>query len=90
VINPLRDPDKVYYYPKLSGAFNIHQLSSWNSDKISQLKIGRLWSIWKFAPFGAIYTPLVPVVFNGTTGSLISLTQGNESLGPETIQLERH
>jgi len=78
------DPDKLYYYPKLSGAFNIHQLSSWNSDKISQLKIRAAYGqSGNFAPFGAIYTPLVPVVFNGTTGSLIGLTQGNESLGPE-------
>jgi hypothetical protein len=36
-----------------------------------------------FAPFGAIYTPLPPVVFNGTTGSLIDITRGNESIGPE-------
>ena len=78
------DPDKLYYYPKLSGAFNIHQLSSWKSDKISQLKIRAAYGqSGNFAPFGAIYTPLVPVVFNGTTGSLIGLTQGNESLGPE-------
>ena len=78
------DPDKLYYYPKLSGAFNIHQLSSWKSEKISQLKIRAAYGqSGNFAPFGAIYTPLVPVVFNGTTGSLIGLTQGNESLGPE-------
>src|SRR6266487_910668 len=76
--------NKLYYYPKLSGAFNIHQLSSWNSDKISQLKLRVAYGqSGNFAPFGAIYTPLVPVVFNGSTGSLIGLTQGNKSLGPE-------
>ncbi len=31
--------DKLYYYPKVSGAFNIHELPSWHSDKISQLKV---------------------------------------------------
>jgi len=78
------DADKLYYYPKVSGAFNIHQLSSWNSDKISQLKLRAAYGqSGNFAPFGAIYTPLVPVVFNSSTGSLIGLTQGNESLGPE-------
>ena len=78
------DANKLYYYPKLSGAFNIHQLSSWNSDKISQLKVRAAYGqSGNFAPFGAIYTPLVPVVFNGSTGSLIGLTQGNKSLGPE-------
>ena len=76
--------NKLYYYPKVSGAFNIHELPSWHSDKISQLKIRAAYGeSGNFAPFGAIYTPLVPVVFNGSTGSLIGLTQGNESLSPE-------
>jgi len=78
------DASKLYYYPKISGAFNIHQLSSWNSDRISQLKLRAAYGqSGNFAPFGAIYTPLVPVVFNGSTGSLIGLTQGNGTLGPE-------
>lgn len=78
------DANKLYYYPKLSGALNIHQLASWDPDKISQLKVRAAYGqSGNFAPFGAIYTPLVPVVFNGSTGSLIGLTQGNESLGPE-------
>ncbi len=82
------DANKLYYYPKLSGAFNIHELPSWSSDKISQLKIRAAYGqSGNFAPFGAIYTPLVPVIFNGTAGSLIGLTQGNEQLGPEK-QLE--
>jgi TonB-linked SusC/RagA family outer membrane protein len=82
------DANKLFFYPKVSGAFNIHQLPSWGFDKISQLKIRAAYGqSGNFAPFGAIYTPLVPVVFNGSTGSLIGLTQGNGSLGPEK-QLE--
>jgi len=82
------DANKLYYYPKISGAFNIHQLPSWSFDKISQLKIRAAYGqSGNFAPFGAIYTPLVPVIFNGTAGSLIGLTQGNAQLGPEK-QLE--
>ncbi|TMI70475.1 MAG: SusC/RagA family TonB-linked outer membrane protein [Bacteroidetes bacterium] len=78
------DANKLYYYPKFSVAFNIHQLSAWQSETISQLKLRAAYGqSGNFAPFGAIYTPLVPVVFNGTTGSLITLTQGNELLGPE-------
>jgi TonB-linked SusC/RagA family outer membrane protein len=78
------DANKLYYYPKLSGAFNVHQLPSWKSEKISQLKLRAAYGqSGNFAPFGAIYTPLVPVVFNGTVGSLITLTQGNEHLNPE-------
>jgi outer membrane receptor protein involved in Fe transport len=78
------DANKLYYYPKFSVAFNIHQMSFWQSETISQLKLRAAYGqSGNFAPFGAIYTPLIPVVFNGTTGSLITLTQGNELLGPE-------
>jgi TonB-linked SusC/RagA family outer membrane protein len=78
------DANKLYYFPKASAAFNVHQLPSWSSDKISQLKLRVAYGqSGNFAPFGAVYTPLVPVVFNGTVGSLITLTQGNEKLNPE-------
>ncbi len=78
------DPDKLYYYPKASAAVNIHRLSSWNSDLFSQLKVRAAYGeSGNFAPFGAIYSPLAPVVFNGNTGSLIGLTRGNEFLEPE-------
>ena len=78
------DANKLYYYPKASVAFNIQNFSSWTSDRINQLKLRAAYGeAGNFAPFGAIYTPLVPVIVNGTTGSLIDLTQGNESLGPE-------
>jgi TonB-linked SusC/RagA family outer membrane protein len=78
------DANKLYYYPKVSGAFNVHQMSTWSSDVITQFKVRAAYGqSGNFAPFGAIYTPLVPVVFNGSTGSLIGLTQGNNQLGPE-------
>jgi TonB-dependent starch-binding outer membrane protein SusC len=79
------DANKLYYYPKASAAFNITQLHSWSFDKISQLKVRAAYGkSGNFAPFGAIYTPLVPAVFNGATGSVPGLIQGNEKLGPET------
>jgi len=79
------DVNKLYYYPKASLALNLHQLTSWHFDNISQLKLRAAYGkSGNFAPFGAIYTPLVPAVFNGTTGSLIGLTLGNETLSPET------
>jgi TonB-linked SusC/RagA family outer membrane protein len=78
------DAKKLYYYPKASGALNLHRMSFWHSDKISQLKLRAAYGqSGNFAPFGAIYTPLVPAVFNGTTGSVIGLVQGNETLSPE-------
>lgn len=78
------DANKLYYYPKASAAFNIHQMSFWHFDKISQLKLRAAYGqSGNFAPFGAIYTPLVPAIFNGTTGSVIGLVRGNEMLSPE-------
>jgi len=78
------DANKLYYYPKASGALNIHKLNGWNSEIISQLKPRIAYGeSGNFAPFGAIYSPLVPAVFNGTTGSLVGLTRGNEALTPE-------
>ncbi|MBZ5858173.1 SusC/RagA family TonB-linked outer membrane protein [Flavihumibacter profundi] len=78
------DANKMYYYPKASLAFNIHELPSWNASSISQLKARVAYGeSGNFAPFGAIYTPLVPAVFNGTTGSIVGLTRGNDKLGPE-------
>ncbi|HXS56177.1 MAG TPA: SusC/RagA family TonB-linked outer membrane protein, partial [Hanamia sp.] len=76
--------DKLYYYPKLSGALNINELPSFKSDVISQLKLRAAYGqSGNFAPFGAIYTSLGPSVYNGTTGSLIQTTRGNETLKPE-------
>ncbi|MGZ5134648.1 MAG: SusC/RagA family TonB-linked outer membrane protein [Flavitalea sp.] len=78
------DADKLYFYPKGSVAFNIHQLSSWNFTAINQLKLRAAYGqSGNFAPFGAIYSPLVPAIFNGNTGSLIGLTRGNPDLKPE-------
>jgi TonB-linked SusC/RagA family outer membrane protein len=79
------DANKLYYYPKASGAFNFHELESWKWDKVSQLKLRVAYGqSGNFAPFGAIYTPLVSAVFNGTTGSQITTVRGNEQLEPET------
>ncbi len=81
------DPDHLYYYPKASLALNIHEMSFWNPGTISQLKVrGAYGRSGNFAPFGAIYTPLPAVIYNGAVGSLITLTRGNESLNPETQQ----
>jgi TonB-linked SusC/RagA family outer membrane protein len=78
------DANKLYYYPKASLAFNIHQLGSWNISQINQLKLRAAYGqSGNFAPFGAIYSPLVPAIFNGNTGSVITLSRGNELLEPE-------
>lgn len=76
--------DKLYYYPKLSGAFNFTQLPSFKSEVINQLKLRAAYGqSGNFAPFGAIYTALGPSIFDGATGSLVLTTRGNDHLKPE-------
>jgi TonB-linked SusC/RagA family outer membrane protein len=78
------DANKLYYFPKGSLAFNIHKLSSFNFESISQLKVRAAFGqSGNFAPFNAIYSPLTPTGFNGSTGSEITLTRGNEFISPE-------
>ncbi|WP_205514634.1 SusC/RagA family TonB-linked outer membrane protein [Longitalea arenae] len=76
------DADKLYYYPKASLAINILPFTSLKT--FSQLKLrGAYGESGNFAPFGAIYTSLVPLNFGGTTGSIVDLTRGAENLEPE-------
>lgn len=76
------DADKIFYYPKASVALNILPLTSW--ETISLLKVrGAYGESGNFAPFGAIYTPLVPTNFNATTGSIVDITRGSGNLKPE-------
>ena len=76
------DADKLYYFPKASLAFNILPLTDWQT--FSQLKLRAAYGeSGNFAPFGAIYSPLVPTNFNGTTGSIVDVTRGNPNLEPE-------
>jgi outer membrane receptor protein involved in Fe transport len=77
------DPNKLYYYPKASLALNIHEMTDLGST-VSQLKVrGAYGQSGNFGPFGATYTALNPVIIDGNTGSLISLTAGNTTIGPE-------
>ncbi|AEV99114.1 SusC/RagA family TonB-linked outer membrane protein [Niastella koreensis] len=74
--------DKLYYYPKFSLAFNATSLL--DVKALSLLKVrGAYGEAGNFAPFGAIYSPLVPINFNGTTGSIVDVTRGDANLKPE-------
>lgn len=76
------DANKLYYYPKGSVAINI--LPFTNIKVLSLLKVrGAYGEAGNFAPFGAIYTSLVPINFNGGTGSIVDVTRGSANLKPE-------
>lgn len=77
------DPNKLYYYPKASLALNIHEITDLGST-LSQFKLrGAFGQSGNFGPFGATYTPLNPIIIGGTTGSIIGITLGNTTIGPE-------
>ncbi|MFT7587830.1 MAG: TonB-linked SusC/RagA family outer membrane protein [Limisphaerales bacterium] len=78
------DPNELFFYPKASAAFNLHNMLDFNEDNINLLKLRVAYGqAGQFAVFGATYTPLEPAVIQGTTGSLIGLTKGNSDIGPE-------
>jgi TonB-dependent starch-binding outer membrane protein SusC len=76
------DADKLYYYPKASLALNVLSVTSLKTFSLLKVR-GAYGESGNFAPFGAIYTSLVPVNFNAGTGSIIDLTRGAENLKPE-------
>ncbi len=77
------DPNKLYYYPKASVAFNVHEITSLGKS-VNQLKFRAAFGqSGNFGPFGATYTPLTPIIIDGGTGSLIGSTLGNTTIGPE-------
>lgn len=76
------DANKLYYYPKASLAFNILSITSLKTFSLLKVR-GAYGESGNFAPFGAIYTSLVPVNFNGTTGSIVDVTRGDANLKPE-------
>ena len=78
------DANQLNYYPKASAAINLHETGFWNSNAINQFKLRVAYGqSGNFPRFGAIFTPLIPTNFGGTTGSLIGVTRGNRDLGPE-------
>ena len=78
------DANKLYYFPKASLAINVNNLPFYNWKPVNQLKLRAAYGeSGNFAQFGAIYTPLVSAIFNNTTGSLITINQGNNKLEPE-------
>lgn len=81
------DANKLYYYPRASAAINLGTLAGLaepNSDQVSLIKLRAAYGeSGNFPANGAIYTPLNAVSVGGVTGSLITITRGDDELGPE-------
>jgi outer membrane receptor protein involved in Fe transport len=79
------DANKLYFYPKGSLAVNLHEFGLGGTDMfLNTFKVrGAFGQSGNFAPFGAIYNPLLPIIIDGTTGSLIGTRRGNPEIEPE-------
>ncbi|HRI61249.1 MAG TPA: SusC/RagA family TonB-linked outer membrane protein, partial [Saprospiraceae bacterium] len=82
------DANKLYYYPRASVALNISNLTGSsalnNPSGFGLLKLRAAYGeSGNFPAYGAIYTPLNAVAIDGFTGSLITITRGDDELGPE-------
>jgi TonB-linked SusC/RagA family outer membrane protein len=78
------DPNELFFYPKASAAFNLHNFLEFDEGGLSLLKARVAYGqSGQFATFGATYTPLVPTIIDGSTGSIIGTVKGDPTIGPE-------
>lgn len=78
------DPNQLYYYPKASVAWNIHNMFDLTSDFLTSFKVRAAYGqSGNFANFGARYTTLGNTLIGGNAGSLINGLQGNSTVAPE-------
>ncbi|MCC7245515.1 MAG: SusC/RagA family TonB-linked outer membrane protein [Saprospiraceae bacterium] len=82
------DPNKIYYFPKANAAFNVHELSSWSFDEISQFKLRVAFGqSGRFPGFNDRFTALSGTIIGGSTGVYTPEARGNADIKPE-IQSE--
>ncbi|MCC7506555.1 MAG: SusC/RagA family TonB-linked outer membrane protein [Saprospiraceae bacterium] len=82
------DANKLFYYPRGSVALNLgHWFGFADPSDDNGLSLFKVRAAYgesgNFPANGAIYTPLNAVSIDGSTGSLITVTRGNDQLGPE-------
>lgn len=80
----LTDPNELFFYPKASAAFNLHEFDLLGGPTFSTLKLRVAYGeTGNPPPFGAIYENFNPVVIDGSAGAYVSARRGNPALMPE-------
>ena len=75
------DDKKFYSYPKLAASYRIPGLPAWIND----LKLRAAWGeAGNQPPYGFKYTSLPTGPYSGQLGSVLSATEGNPNITPET------
>lgn len=80
------DPNEFFAFPRLSGAFNLHEFGLWdNHGSINQVKLRVAYGqTGNSASFGRLFTPLANVSVGGQQGFVVAGGQGRSDLIPET------
>jgi len=79
------DPNKFFAFPRAAVAVNLHKMSFWNVDAISQLKLRSAYGeSGNSANFGATFTSLNQVSIGGNGGSSVAGLLGDANIEPET------
>ncbi|RTE55505.1 SusC/RagA family TonB-linked outer membrane protein [Arenibacter aquaticus] len=78
------DANKLFYYPKVSAAVNIHNFDFWNLEQVNQIKLRAAYGeAGNFAPNGALFTTYINSLINGNVGIITPSTLGDPSIQPE-------
>ena len=78
------DPNEIFYYPKASAAFNLHNFDFFTAEAISQAKLRVAYGqSGNFAVFGDKFTSFNGRVTGGLPGAIIGLQRGNPDVKPE-------
>ena len=78
------DPNKLYYYPKASLAFNLHEFDFWSGGFIENLKFRVAYGqSGRFSNFKDRFNALDGTVIQGTSGLVTNTLRGNTTVGPE-------
>ncbi len=79
------DKDELFYYPKASIAFNLHNFDFWKEDSfINRFKLRAAYGeAGTFAAFGSLFTVYQSALIGGNVGIAVPGTRGNPNLSPE-------
>ena len=81
------DPNEIFWNPKASVAFNLHNLTDMGGSFISQLKPRAAFGkSARFAGFGDRFNALSPGQVEGSAGLFTASLRGNPDVRPETQQ----
>lgn len=78
------DANEFFYYPKVSGAVNLHKFDFWKISAINQFKVRAAYGeAGNFAPNGALFTAYTNSLIDGNVGIVVPPILGDPNITPE-------